>query len=121
MFEKATIFHEEQRNIINKIIEILELDNKPYLVLYEMDKDEELQKRINNLIPEIKKFFRFDKIKGVRNTDNTKRIYLSIIKCLTKQIYDIKTMSYTKKINGEIIYSKKYIFTSKILNLKKNE
>ncbi len=113
MKEKTILYQEEQKKIVDEIAKILDIQNKEYLVLYEMDRDTEMQRKIMALIPEIKKFFRYDKINGVKDAENTNRAYLSIIKCLTKDYYDISKKSYTRKIDGETIYSKKYIFNPK--------
>jgi hypothetical protein len=115
MIEKTILYANEQFEIVNKIVKILNLDTKRFLVLYEMDQDEEMQNKIMELIPDIKKYFRYDKIKGVRYTDITKRAYFSIIKSIIKNYYDIRIVSYAKKNeeDNSVIYSKKYYFTPK--------
>lgn len=54
---KSELYHQQQTDIRNKLITILDLEHNNPLVLYELDNDEELQKKIMELIPEIRTFF----------------------------------------------------------------
>jgi uncharacterized protein YabN with tetrapyrrole methylase and pyrophosphatase domain len=60
---KSELYKKEQDDIINKIITILDLENKNAYTLYELDNNKEIQKRIMVLIPEIRKWFSFNGIK----------------------------------------------------------
>ena len=57
MTHKSEDYKKEQDEIIDKIISILDLENKNTYMLYELDKNEEIQKQIMELIPEIRKWF----------------------------------------------------------------
>ena len=71
---KSELYKKEQDEIIYKIITILDLVNKKTYTLYELDKNEELQKQIMNLIPEIRKWFSFNGIKAVGEPSKIKRL-----------------------------------------------
>ena len=58
---KSELYKEEQENILNKIINILELDDNNSIILYNLDNDKIKQDKILELIPEIRKFFSFTK------------------------------------------------------------
>ena len=42
---KSELYKKEQEEIVNKIITILDLENKTKYTLYELDKNEEIQKK----------------------------------------------------------------------------
>ena len=86
---KSELYKKEQEEIVDKIIEILDLENKTEYTLYELDKNEEIQKQIMELIPEIRKYYSFNGIKAVGEPTKIKRPWLSIIKHLIKQKYSI--------------------------------
>ena len=108
---KSELYKEEQDGIINKIINILDLENKNTYTLYELDKNEEIQKKIMELIPEIRKWFAFNNMKAVGEPDKRKRPWLSIIKQLIKPKYTIENKEHQFKINEKWIKSPIYIFT----------
>ena len=54
---KSDLYKKEQEEVIEKIISILDLKNKNTYTLYELDKNEEIQNKIMELIPEIRKWF----------------------------------------------------------------
>ena len=62
---KSELYKKEQEEIVDKIITILDLENKTEYTLYELDKNEEIQKKIMELIPEIRKYYSFNGIKAV--------------------------------------------------------
>lgn len=80
-----------QEEIVDKIITILDLENKTEYTLYELDKNEEIQKQIMELIPEIRKYYAFNNLKAVGEPNKRKRPWLSIIKNLLKTKYNITT------------------------------
>ena len=81
---KSELYKKEQDEIIDKIITILDLENKTTYTLYELDNNEEIQNQIMELIPEIRKWFSFNGIKAVGEPSKIKRPWLSIIKHLLK-------------------------------------
>jgi len=111
---KSLLYKQEQEEIINKIINILELDNDNSIILYNLDNDHNKQNKILELIPEIRKYYSFSTIIGASEPDKAKRPYLSIIKQITKSKYKINSYDYRiKQENKEDIRTKKYIFKLK--------
>jgi len=45
---KSELYKKEQEEIVKKIVKILDLENKTEYTLYELDKNEEIQKQIGN-------------------------------------------------------------------------
>jgi len=108
---KSELYKTEQDDIINKIISILDLENKHSYTLYELDKNVEIQTQIMILIPEIRKWFAFNNMKAVGEPDKRKRPWLSIIKNLLKHKYVIEHKEHQFKNNDKWIKSPIYIFT----------
>lgn len=52
---KSELYKKEQDDITDKIISILDLENKHIYTLYELDQNTEIQTQIMKLIPEIRK------------------------------------------------------------------
>ena len=88
---KSELYKKEQEEIVDKIISILDLENRTEYTLYELDKNEEIQKKIMELIPEIRKYYAFNNMKAVGEPNKRKRPWLSIIKNLLKTKYNIIT------------------------------
>jgi hypothetical protein len=86
---KSELYKKEQDEIVEKIISILDLENKTEYTLYELDKNEEIQKKIMEIIPEIRKYYAFNNMKAVGEPNKRKRPWLSIIKNLLKTKYNI--------------------------------
>jgi hypothetical protein len=112
---KSELYKKEQEEVIDKIITILDLENKNSYTLYELDNNEEIQKQIMELIPEIRKWYSFNGIKAVGEPNRIKRPWLSIIKQLTKSKYNllIKELRYTDK--GIQIKTQHYTFLKIII------
>ena len=98
---KSELYKKEQEEIVDKIITILDLENKTEYTLYELDKNEEIQKQIMVLIPEIRKCYAFNNMKSVGEPNKRKRPWLSIIKNLLKTKYNIvsKDFQFTENEN----------------------
>ena len=107
---KSELYKKEQEEIVNKIITILDLENKTEYTLYELDKNEEIQKQIMSLIPEIRKYYSFNGIKAVGEPTKIKRPWLSIIKHLIKPKYKMVSLDYHFTENGKHIRTQKYHF-----------
>ena len=105
---KSELYKKEQDDIINKIITILDLENKNAYTLYELDNNKEIQKQIMVLIPEIRKWFSFNGIKAVGEPSKIKRPWLSIIKHLIKSKYNIKSKDFQFTENGNYIRTQNY-------------
>jgi hypothetical protein len=110
---KSILYRQEQDEIIEKIIDILQLDDNSSITLYDLDNDMEKQGKIMNMIPDIRKFFSFSTIIGASEPHKAKRPYLSIIKQLCKMKYDISVYDCRIKINGRDVRSKRYVFVLK--------
>ena len=108
---KSELYKKEQDDIINKIITILDLENKNAYTLYELDNNKEIQKQIMVLIPEIRKWFSFNNMKSVGEPSKIKRPYLSIIKHLIKSKYNMESLDYHFTENGKHIRTQMYEFT----------
>jgi hypothetical protein len=107
---KSELYKKEQEEIVDKIISILDLENKTEYTLYELDKNEEIQKKIMELIPEIRKYFSFNGIKAVGEPNKIKRPWLSIIKHLIKIKYNMVSLDYHFTEEGNHIRTQKYCF-----------
>lgn len=110
---KSELYAKEQKEICDKVIDILGLDQNNSVLLYHLDNDEEKQEQIMNLVPEIRKYFRFDKIEGVKNPNNPKRPWLSIIRHTTKQYYQMNFKDKQIRINNNPIRTRIYTFVKK--------
>jgi hypothetical protein len=110
---KSILYKQEQEEIIEKIIDILQLDENDSITLYDLDNDIEKQSNILALIQDIRKFFCFSTIIGASEPDRAKRPYLSIIKQLCKKMYDISIHDCRLKVEGKDIRSKRYVFILK--------
>ena len=76
------------------------MEHKNTHTLYELDKNEEIQNKIMELISEIRKWFSFNGLKAVGEPSRIKRHWLSIIKQLTNTKYNllIKELRYTDRV-----------------------
>ena len=108
---KSELYKKEQDEVVEKIITILDLENKNTYTLYELDKNEEIQKQIMELIPEIRKWFSFNGIKAVGEPIKIKRPWLSIIKHLIKSKYNMESLDYHFTENKKNIRTQMYDFT----------
>ena len=107
---KSELYKKEQEEIVYKIVKILDLENKTEYTLYELDKNEEIQKQIMELIPEIRKYYAFNNMKAVGEPNKRKRPWLSIIKNLLKHRYKFESVDYRINENSVEIRTHKYIF-----------
>ena len=107
---KSELYKKEQENVIEKIISILDLTNKNAYTLYELDKNVEIQQKIMELIPEIRKWFSFNGIKAVGEPEKIKRPWLSIIKQFTKKKYKLESKDFQFTENGKYIRTHIYTF-----------
>ena len=111
---KSELYKNEQLQICDTIIDILQLDNTKSTTLYELDNNKDKQKRILDLIPDIRKYFSFTSIIGASEPEKTKRPWLSIIRNITKLKYDMIHGDFVLKKNDEKIRTKKYVFLLKL-------
>ena len=109
---KKELYKTEQGEIIDKIIDLMELDDDNSVTLYELDNNDEKQKKILDLIPEIRKYFSYSYVRALMYPDETKRVYLSIIRQLTKHKYKMFSKEVRIKVDGEKIRTKLYTFVT---------
>ena len=110
---KSELYKKEQEEIVNKIITILDLENNNVINLCDLDSDTNKQKQIMELIPEIRKYYSFNGIKAVGEPNKIKRPWLSIIKHLTKEKYNLESKEYQffNEKENKYLRTQKYIFT----------
>lgn len=108
---KDALYKSEQYEIIDKIMNILELDKNNSILLYNLDKDKEKQDSIMELVPDIKKYFRYKTFKGVSDPESSKRPYVSVIRQCTKERYKMLSVDSNLKLeDGSIVRTKKHVF-----------
>ena len=108
---KSELYKKEQEEIVDKIVGILDLENKNSYTLYELDNNEEIQKKIMELIPEIRKWYSFNGMKAVGEPEKIKRPWLSIIKQLIKSKYNMVSIDHHFTENKKYIHTQLYEFT----------
>jgi len=114
---KSELYKKEQEEIIDKIVKILDLENKTEYTLYELDKNEEIQNKIMELIPEIRKWFSFNNMKAVGEPSKRKRPWLCIIKQLLKAKYAIESKDFQFTKDDKYIRTHKYTFYNNPTNI----
>lgn len=107
---KSELYKKEQHEIIDNICKILDLENKNIYTLYELDNNKEIQEKLMELIPEIRKWFSFNNMKAVGEPKKRKRPWLSIIKQLTKEKYRLESKAFRITENNKEIRTYQYTF-----------
>lgn len=64
---KSELYKKEQDELMNKFIQIIDLDEKGTITLHELDTNKDKQNELLKLIPDIRKYFTYACIKGVRD------------------------------------------------------
>jgi len=109
--KKSDKYTNEREDIINRALEILQLDEDKSFILYEFDKDIEKQNRIIELAIDIKRYFASSYWNGI-NDKNTVRPYLTIIRNLFKNqgfLFINKSFIYNTGENGKVKTTRYYI------------
>ena len=88
MTRKEELYAKEQREIAERIIAILELDERHSVWLGDLDTDQRRQNLILSQLQDIRRFFAFDNIQGASDPRGMKRPWLSIAKGVTSPFYD---------------------------------
>tara|TARA_R100001163_G_C5062966_1_gene200161 strand:- start:1925 stop:2464 length:540 start_codon:yes stop_codon:yes gene_type:complete len=129
---KSKMYCKEQREIRNRVIDILNLDGLGFY-LYSVDNDKWQQKQIMDLVPQIWKYFSHINITGLQYPEKCKRPWLSIARGVLKSKYRLKYKAcrfWVKKLCKSVYTLKYYMepiqdprMTSSIsdLNEMKNE
>lgn len=112
MRKKTELYKKEQDDIIEKLIQLLELDEQKSTTLYELDNNKVKTDAIMKMIPTIRKFFSSSKITGISEPDKLGRPWLSLIRQLVKGRYNMFSCDYRFQIEGDdnVIRTKKYLF-----------
>lgn len=117
MPKKITATDNDQDELIDKIKTLI-FGDKNYCVLYELDKRDDLQKSILDLIPELRNKFLIHNIPGVQRPETLKRPWLSIMRNFLKRKYTIVSENYLHKTDDSVFATKRYIILPKdALNL----
>jgi hypothetical protein len=112
---KSELYRIQQFEIMNKIINILELDKNNSITLYELDNNLKKQENILILLPEIKKYFKCNCVKSLLAPEKVKRVYLSLIRYITKLEYKMISTQFLIHKDKSIIRTIKYIFIKKLI------
>lgn len=111
---KNELYPEEQKAIKSELLDIIALDDRNSIVLNDIDNDDEKQKLIMNLLPRIRIFFSKSRVTAFAYPEKIQRPWLSIIRHLLKDDYNIVSKDYKIKISdGVTIRTKRYTFTQK--------
>ena len=116
MRHKSELYHKQQSELCDEIINILDLDKDNSIILYYLDNDIEKQEKIMDLIGRIRTFFTYRLIRGLVYPENCKRPWLTIIKHMTKIKYKLEKKVCYLKVDNERFRSVKYIFNPLELN-----
>ena len=60
------LYKKEQVDILNQLVDILDINNHPTFILYELDNDTQKQQQIIDLIPNIRKYFSLSNVRGIK-------------------------------------------------------
>jgi len=107
---KSELYGIQQYEIMNKIIGILELDENNSITLHELDNNIKKQEDILNLLPDIKKYFKCNCVKSLLAPEKVKRVYLSLIRYITKLEYKMISTQFLIYKDSNIIRTTKYFF-----------
>jgi len=118
MTKKSDKYTEERQALVDQLIDILNLDLQRSFILYELDHNPEKQEEIMALIPEIKKYYSHGLIGGIKDQDKHKRPWLSIIKHLLRDYYNIISSEYLHQINeeGTKLKTRRYYLNETLIN-----
>ena len=85
---KSELYATEQRQLCDRVIEILGLDDQSSCWLPDLDSDKDQQTKLLELIPDIRRYFAYNSIGGADTPTEVKRPWLSIAKGVTKPYYE---------------------------------
>ena len=103
-------YAKERNDTINTLYNILELDDENSFTTYELDKDIEKQKKIEELLDDFRKYF---KLSGSTYQQKGKRPYMSMIRNIMKLKYNIFIKETSIVDNGERHRTRRYFFIVK--------
>lgn len=114
MRNKHELYAPEQHEMIQRIIDVLQLDSDFSITLHDLDQDVRKQTRLMNLVPEIRKWFASSRVEGVSEPGRMKRPWLSLIKRIVEKEYDISKEDVRLYRLDPVVRTKKYTFKKKI-------
>lgn len=93
--KKSILFVKERKEVCDKMLEILQLDDDNAFILCKLEDDDDKQKQIMDLAEDIRKFYVGSEVASLRVGSSLKRKYLNVIRYLLKQNgYTLKCMNY---------------------------
>jgi hypothetical protein len=114
MRHKHELYPEEQKNIKAELLHILELDDHQSILLSDLDNNASKQQQIMSLLPSIRTFFSMSRITAFAYPESAKRPWLSIIRHLLKDDYEMVSADWRVKIeDGRSLRTKRYYFHKK--------
>lgn len=115
MRHKHELYPEEQKIIKEELLELLGLDEHQSVLLNDLDVNITKQQQIMNLLPRIRTFFSMSRITAFAYPESAKRPWLSIIRHLLKDDYDMVSADWRIKLeDGSSLRTKRYYFHRKI-------
>jgi len=112
---KKDLYNKEREMIINEINRLIGLDKENHVILYDLEHNEVLKRRLNELVPEIKKYYKCGNW-GYFSTDEKKGMgnEIGLLKALYKnEDYEITSKrkmcirDSIKKLQVELYFNKK--------------
>ena len=83
--KKSILFVKERKDVCDKMLNILQLDDNNSFILCKLEDDEEKKKQIMDLAEDIRKFYVGSEVASLRVGSSLKRKYLNVIRYLLKQ------------------------------------
>lgn len=106
---KAVQYVDEQSRLKSQFIELIGFDQNMSFTLSELDSNINKQNAIMQMLPELKKYFSLSKFTNIHTPNNAVRPWLSIIKHVLKDDYEI----FNKPVVVDRIHTSKYFFRKK--------
>lgn len=115
MPKKVEQFENERKEVLNKMFQILGINEQNNMFsLHKIDGDQEKQNAIINLQDDIKKYFLASRWTCFNKADNCKRIWLSMIKNVVKDMgYNITSSNIVSKSDDYMHNGTIYFITPK--------
>lgn len=106
----------ERKAIVRKLLELLHIDNNNKMFnSYDLDHNEETQKAILSMIPDVEKYFSVAGWSYYRKDNNQTRPYISITKSILKDMkINVISASKKKRIDDKILTYSIYTISNNI-------
>jgi hypothetical protein len=112
MPKKIDMSSPRQDELIENIRALL-FGNKNVCVLCDIDNKPDVQKKVLDLIPDLRMHFLIHNIPGVQRPDSLKRPWLSIMKTFLKYKYHLVSENFLMKTENGVVATKRYILLPK--------